>query len=87
MCEQRSWIVSLQESLRPQNYLGINNIGLMARALALQDNASPGEDRNVKWQTLQVSTLSIASCIGRILIGISPSGAPLISLQLSTKQV
>ena len=37
----------------------------MARALA----ASPDEQENVKWQTLQVSTLSIASCIGRILIG------------------
>jgi len=42
----------------------------MARALALKDNASPDERENVKWQTLQVSTLSIASCVGRILIGI-----------------
>jgi len=41
----------------------------MARALVLKDNASPDEQENVKWQTLQVSTLSIASCIGRILIG------------------
>jgi len=49
----------------------------MARALALKDNASPDERENVKWQTLQVSTLSIASCIGRILIGICPSGVPL----------
>lgn len=44
----------------------------MARALALKDNASPDEVECVKWQTLQVSTLSIASCIGRISIGISP---------------
>ena len=42
----------------------------MARALALKDNPGLGEEENVKWQTLQVSTLSIASCIGRILIGI-----------------
>jgi MFS family permease len=46
----------------------------MACALALKDNPDAGEEENVKWQTLQVSTLSIASCIGRILIGIFPSG-------------
>ena len=49
----------------------------MARALALKDNASPDERENVKWQTLQVSTLSIASCIGRIVIGICLSELPL----------
>ena len=42
----------------------------MARALALKGGASPDERENVKWQTLQVSSMSIASCIGRILIGI-----------------
>jgi len=42
----------------------------MARALTLKDNPSPDERENMKWQTLQVSTLSIASCVGRILIGI-----------------
>lgn len=41
----------------------------MARALVLKDDPSPDEQENIKWQTLQVSTLSIASCIGRILIG------------------
>lgn len=41
----------------------------MARALALMDDASPDEQENAKWQMLQVSTLSIANCIGRILIG------------------
>ena len=41
----------------------------MARALALKGNTSLDERENAKWQTLQVSTLSIASCIGRILIG------------------
>ena len=41
----------------------------MARALALKDGASPDERENAKWQTIQVSTLSIASCISRILIG------------------
>jgi len=42
----------------------------MARALVLKDNTSPDERENMKWQALQVSALSIASCIGRILIGI-----------------
>ena len=41
----------------------------MARALVLVSDASSDEQENVKWQTLQVSTLSIASSIGRILIG------------------
>lgn len=59
-----------QEVLRGRNSSGINNVGLMARALALKDNPGLDEEENVKWQTLQVSTLSIASCAGRILIGI-----------------
>ena len=42
----------------------------MTRALVLKDNASPDEEESVKWQTFHVSALSIASCIGRILIGI-----------------
>ena len=46
----------------------------MARALALKDNSSSDEQDNMKWQTLQVSTLSIASCAGRILIGTGLSG-------------
>ena len=48
----------------------------MARALVLKDNPSPNEEEYVKWQTLQVSALSIASCIGRILIGIFSFGVP-----------
>ena len=46
----------------------------MARALVLRDNAGSDERENMKWQTLQVSTFSIASCVGRILIGIRYSG-------------
>ena len=50
---------------------GVNNLGLMARVLLLRDDASPSEEESAKWQILQVSTFSIASCLGRILIGIS----------------
>ena len=46
----------------------------MVRALLLKNNPGRDERENAKWQTLQVSTLSIASCIGRILIGILFSG-------------
>ena len=46
----------------------------MTRALVLKDNTSLDEEENVKWQTLHVSMLSIANCIGRILIGILPTG-------------
>ena len=71
----------MQEALRRWNPPGINNVGLMARALVLKDNPSPDEEEYVKWQTLQVSTLSIASCIGRILIGIFLHGAPFSDVQ------
>ena len=53
----------------------MNNVGLMARALVLKDNPSLDEQENAKWQALQVSAMSIASCFGRILIGICLSGA------------
>lgn len=46
-------------------------MGLMARALTLKHDASPDNQEHAKWQTLHVSAFSIASCIGRILIGIS----------------
>ena len=46
----------------------------MARALAFKGGARPDEQETVKWQTLQVSSMSIASCIGRILIGIFSPG-------------
>ena len=55
----------------PRNHPGVNNLGLMARALLLGDGASPSEEENAKWQTHLVSTLSIANCLGRVLIGIS----------------
>lgn len=58
------WIVSL---LSGSGVMWMNNVGLMARALALEHGA---DDRELmKWQTLHVSTLSIASCVGRFLIG------------------
>jgi len=62
------WIVSL---LCGSGIMWINNIGLMARALALKDGARPDEQEHVKWQTLQVSTMSVASCLGRVLIGVA----------------
>lgn len=55
--------------LRRRKLLGINNVGLMARALASAGATIPDEQELIKWQTLQVSTLSVGSCIGRILIG------------------
>lgn len=65
-------IISLQESLRDDSS-GINNVGLVARALLLKSNPTLDEEENVRWQTLQVSAMSIASCFGRILIGFCPS--------------
>ena len=59
----------MRETMRRVVFSGINNVGLMARALALKGNVRPDEEEHVRWQTTQVSTLSVASCIGRILIG------------------
>lgn len=70
MCEQRNQLISPYEASKHRNSQGINNVGLMARALLLKHDTNPGDRENAKWQTLQVSTLSIASCVGRILIGI-----------------
>jgi len=65
------WLLfCIMSLLAGSGMMWINNVGLMARALVLQDNASPDEREYMKWQTLQVSTLSIASCIGRISIGV-----------------
>ncbi|KAF9652133.1 MFS general substrate transporter [Thelephora ganbajun] len=66
------WILfCIMSLLTGSGIMWINNVGLMARALVLKDNASPDERENMKWQALQVSTLSIASCVGRILIGVT----------------
>lgn len=61
------WIVSL---LSGSGIMWINNVGLMARALLLESDAGPDDIEYVKWQTLHVSTLSVASCVGRLLIGV-----------------
>ena len=59
----------------------------MARALALKRNTGLDERENAKWQTLQVSILSIANCIGRILIGIFLHKYYLTRLRLSAAGV
>lgn len=69
MCEPSRLIPAYASGVETAKFSGINNVGLMTRALILKDDPSPDERESVKWQTLQVSTLSIASCIGRILIG------------------
>jgi len=71
MCTVDFWILfCIMSLLTGSGIMWINNVGLMARALALKDATNLDEQENVKWQTLQVSTFSIASCIGRILIGV-----------------
>lgn len=63
-------LLCLHGAFRRHNCSGINNVGLMSRALVLKGGANPDEQEYMKWQTLQVSTMSIASCVGRIAIGI-----------------
>jgi len=66
------WILFCAKSLLMGSGIAwINNVGLMARALVLKNNPNPNEEENLKWQLLQVSTLSVASCIGRLLIGVT----------------
>lgn len=61
------WIMSL---LAGSGIMWINNVGLMARALMPQSDTSSDDLEYVKWQTLHVTSFSIASCAGRIIIGL-----------------
>ncbi|TDL18446.1 MFS general substrate transporter [Rickenella mellea] len=48
----------------------INNVGSISQALLAKDKPNYNEKEASKWQNMQVSTISIANCLGRILIGL-----------------
>ncbi|THH01153.1 hypothetical protein EW145_g6962 [Phellinidium pouzarii] len=58
----------------------INNVGSISQALFAQGNPEFDEIESAKWQSMQVSIISIANCLGRILSGV---GADLVKNQLS----
>lgn len=47
----------------------INNVGLIAQALIANGNPDYDDVKAAQLQALQVSTISIMNCSGRILIG------------------
>jgi MFS family permease len=49
----------------------INNVGSIAQALFSHGNPAYNEAESSAWQAAQVSVLSLANCIARILIGIA----------------
>ncbi|KAI9466659.1 major facilitator superfamily domain-containing protein [Lactarius psammicola] len=49
----------------------INNVGAIAQALFAHGNAGYEEAESSAWQAAQVSVISLANCLGRILIGIT----------------
>lgn len=51
-------------------FVDINNVGSISQALFAKGNTEFDEFESAKWQSMQVSILSIANCLGRIFIGI-----------------
>lgn len=47
----------------------INNVGLIAQALFANGNPDYDDVKAAQLQALQVSTISVMNCSGRILIG------------------
>jgi hypothetical protein len=48
----------------------INNVGSMSQALYAKESPAYDDVEASKWQTTQVSTISIMNCAGRIIIGL-----------------
>ncbi|KIL59181.1 hypothetical protein M378DRAFT_15039 [Amanita muscaria Koide BX008] len=48
----------------------INNVGSMSQVLYAKQNAKYDDIEASKWQTTQVSVISVMSCAGRIIIGL-----------------
>ncbi|KAI5117521.1 hypothetical protein M0805_009529 [Coniferiporia weirii] len=57
----------------------INNVGSISQALFAKGNPDFDEIESAKWQSMQVSIISIANCLGRILSGV---GADLVKNRL-----
>jgi len=49
----------------------INNVGSISQALFAKDNSNYDEALAYQWQATQVSAISIANCMGRILMGVT----------------
>lgn len=60
--------------------LDINNVGSIAQALFAAGNPSYDHVESAKWQSMQVSIISIANCLGRIFSGV---GADLVKNRLA----
>ncbi len=71
MCESRRFLSKARTRLIDGDTLGINNVGAMAQALFARGDSNRDEAESSVWQAAQVSTLSLANCFGRILIGIT----------------
>lgn len=61
------------------SFIDINNVGSISQALFAQGNPDFDMIESAKWQSMQVSIISIANCGGRILSGI---GADLVKNRL-----
>lgn len=49
--------------------LDINNVGSISQALFVKGDPEFDERKAAQWQATQVSTISVANCLGRVLIG------------------
>jgi hypothetical protein len=54
---------------RTKHNTDINNVGSISQALFAKGDPEFDEKKASQWQATQVSTVSIANCIGRVMIG------------------
>lgn len=75
------WLLfSLLSLLSGTGLMYINNVGSISQALFAQGNPDFDPAESVKWQGMQVSIISVANCLGRVLSGV---GADLVKNRFS----
>lgn len=65
------WLLfTIMSLLSGTGLMWINNVGSIVQALLAKDNPDYGDSESSRWQSIQVSTVSIMNCTGRIFVGI-----------------
>lgn len=65
------WLLfSILSLLSGAGLMYINNVGSMSQALYAKETPVYDDIQAAKWQTTQVSTISIMNCVGRVFLGL-----------------
>ncbi|KAI0337334.1 MFS general substrate transporter [Trametopsis cervina] len=68
---RRFWLLfTITSLLSGTGLMYINNVGSITQALFAKGDPEFDERKAAQWQATQVSTVSIANCLGRVLIGV-----------------